>query len=468
MPLMRLSPRTHRHPRWRSSLLGAAALCVAFSAAAATPSPLTDPMRRTAVVDVAERIAPSVVNIYTDELVQTRVRSGDDFDAFLKDFTEPRYRQELTTTALGSGVIIDPFHVVTNHHVISHAARVRITLSDRREFVCEVIGTDPELDLAILKVNTDEPLPFVKMGDSADARVGETLVAIGNPFGLGHTVTTGVLSALHRTINAEAKTFHDFLQTDASINPGNSGGALLNLKGELIGINTAVYGRAQGIGFAIPVNRVRRISRDIIDHGEVRQGYLGVDLKRMTKVIAAEKKRLRPEGALVDAVVPQSPADKAGIVSGDVLLAIEGFPILTLGDFSTKMRDFTPGSEVGIDLWRNGALVTVAAKAAEIPETFAAHVFDRQVGARLSPLPTKLAKELGVDAATSVRIAGVREKSVAESRGLKTGDVITHVEEIPVSNPEVLLRAVMKARRSGAMSVRIKRDGAERRMQFPL
>lgn len=446
-----------------SLLVGAPAL-----AAPAAAVPLADPLRRTAVVDVAEAAAPSVVNIHADELIQTRVSSGDDFDAFLKDFTEPRYRQELTTTSLGSGVLIAPFHVVTNHHVVARAARVRITLSDRREFVTEVVGTDPELDLAVLKVKTETPLPFVKMGNSSDARVGETLVAIGNPFGLGHTVTTGVLSALHRTINAEDKTFHDFLQTDASINPGNSGGALLNLRGELIGINTAVYGRAQGIGFAIPVNRVRRIATDIIDHGEVRQGYLGVDLKRVTRKLAAEKGRLRPEGALVDEVVPSSPADRAGIDSGDLLFSVEGFPILTLGDFSTKMRDFTPGSTVAVELWRDGKIVSKTLTAEAIPETFAARVFDRQVGVRLTPLPTKKAKELGVDAATTVRIAFVRKKSAAEEAGLKEGDIITYVEDMEVKTPQLLLRAVLRARRSGGMEIRFLRDGDKRRARFRL
>ncbi|MCP4503722.1 MAG: PDZ domain-containing protein [Deltaproteobacteria bacterium] len=420
-----------------------------------------DPLRKTAIVDVVRLAGPAVVNISADGVVQTEIESQDDDG-------KKHFRHELATRALGTGVIIDPFYVVTNNHVVEGAARVRIALADRREYVCDVVGTVPELDLAVLKVQTDSPLPIVEFGDSTDIYVGETTIAIGNPFGLGHTVTTGVVSALHRSLPTEKGTYHDFLQTDASINPGNSGGALLNLRGKLIGINTAVHGRAQGIGFAIPSSRVERIVRELIAQGEVRTGYFGIDIGPLSSKRASEASMLRREGVYVTEVARGGPAAKGGVLVGDVIFELEGFPILSLADFGTKARDFPPGSKVKAKVWRDKRAQNVEFQTEDIPANFAVRMMENQLGISLAAVDKGKAKRLALGGKDFLQIKGVREKSLADKAGLEAGDVLRKVADLDVRSDKQLLVSVLRGRRQGNMDVVIDRGGRRRVVRFIL
>jgi serine protease Do len=267
-------------------------LAIAFVCCAASAHAEGDPfLRRTTTVRVVERTGPAVVSVTTEkrapEANPFRPFAGDPFfDRFFQDFFEPRLPQ--AEQSLGSGVLIDAQrHVLTNEHVVTRAERIRVSLADGREFGAKLIGADPNNDIAVLEVETQEKLPWIEPGSSADLMVGEPVIAIGNPFGLSHTVTTGVISALGRSLRTDERVYHGFLQTDASINPGNSGGPLLNAEGHLIAINTAVYNRAQGIGFAIPIDDARRVVRELIDHGEVSPVWLGMDLQDLDSGLAA-------------------------------------------------------------------------------------------------------------------------------------------------------------------------------------
>jgi Do/DeqQ family serine protease len=441
------------------ALLGAAPVV-----AQGAPAVQADPLRRSAAVRVAEDISPAVVSIQAEEVVRTRKRSGNGFDSFLKDFLAPQYRRELATTSLGSGVLIDPRHVVTNQHVVSRGARIRIQLADRREFSCEVIGNDPELDIAVLRVKTKEDLPHVEFADSSDLMAGEAVVAIGNPFGLGHTVTAGVVSAVHRTIHTPNQSFHDFIQTDASINPGNSGGPLLNVHGKLVGINTAIYGNAQGIGFAIPSNRVRRITADLIRYGEVRPAYLGVDVRPMTAKLAKKVSLNRPEGVYVVDVAKKSPARAAGLKKGDVILEVEGLAVLEPADYGAKMRDYTEGSRVPLEIWRAREKIEIVVTAGPVTVDFAKRVLAHQLGITVQCVSPKA----GACKKGGFTVKKIRPKSPASTRGIQKGDRIRRIEDLKVENDKDLTRAVLRARRRKAMKIRIQRGPRYDETTFPL
>ncbi|MEW5849748.1 MAG: trypsin-like peptidase domain-containing protein [Myxococcota bacterium] len=428
-----------------------------------------DDLRRTAVVEAVERVGPAVVNVSTEELVRHRVFTGDDAEAFFHDFFEPKYRSQMETTSLGSGVLIDAEgHILTNFHVVQRGARIKVTLPDRREYRAKVLGTDPDLDLAVLKIEDKDPLPFVKMGDSAALLTGEPVIAIGNPFGLSQTVTTGIVSATHRTINAGETTFYDFIQTDASINPGNSGGPLLNIHGELIGINTAIYGRAQGIGFAIPINRARRISQDFIKYGEVRPAYVGMDLAPVDEGKAKEAGLRRAEGVLVVGVEAGGPAERGGVRAGDVLLAVEKYPILTPGDYSAKMRDYSAGNTVNLDVARGKERLQLTITAAEIPLTLADRILKAQLGMVVEELNGKNAQRFRVREQKALVIVSVDGKLQAGKARLQPGDIIRQVDSVSVEDLDTLRKQVIKARRRGTVEILVERGRAREVFAFKL
>src|SRR2546427_7411591 len=254
---------------------------LALPAVAAARGAESDPARRNLVVEAVEKASPAVVNVSTEQIVEQHrspfpFPQDPFFEEFFRDFADPRPRR-FKTTSLGSGVIVAADGtIMTNVHVIERASRVHVMLNDQREFDAPLVGADADADLAILRVKAGGDLPHIPFGTSADLMIGETVIAIGNPFGLSHTVTTGVVSAVGRSLRDEDRTYTDFIQTDASINPGNSGGPLLNIRGELVGIDTAIYGKAQGIGFAIPVDRARRVMKDLVSYGEVRHAWIGL------------------------------------------------------------------------------------------------------------------------------------------------------------------------------------------------
>ncbi|MCP3953912.1 MAG: trypsin-like serine protease, partial [Desulfobacterales bacterium] len=291
--------------------------------------------RETAVVKTVRRVGPAVVNISSEyEIRQQRNpfnAFGTDpvFDRFFKDFFDHGYNRHEKRTSLGSGVIIDGGRgfILTNAHVITRAGTIKVTLKDEREFEARIVGADPDSDLAVLKIDAKDALPDIQMSRSDDLLIGETVIAIGNPFGFSHTVSTGVISAINRSVRTEARTFHDFIQIDAPINPGNSGGPLLNINGDLIGVNTAIYANARGIGFAIPINKARRIVNDLIAYGEVIQAWIGLLVQDLNSELVEYYKLPTGKGVIVESVSRAGPAERAGIKSGDIIMKINNRPV---------------------------------------------------------------------------------------------------------------------------------------------
>jgi serine protease Do len=309
--------------------------------------------------DLAEKLMPSVVNISTTQTVKTTQNAfpfqfppGSPFGEMFKDFEKPTERK---ASSLGSGFIIkENGIVITNNHVIANAEDILVRVGEK-EFKAEVVGADPYMDIAVLKMDTKDKFTTVKFGDSDNARVGDWAVAIGNPFGLGGTVTAGIISARNRDINLTR--YDDFIQTDASINQGNSGGPLFNLKGEVIGINTAIIAPGQsgsiGIGFAIPANAASNVIDQLIEFGETKRGWLGVRIQEVTKEIAEVEKLKKPAGALVASVGQNSPADKAGIKAGDIILEFDGKKIDTMRTLPKVVANTKVGKSVELKIWRN-------------------------------------------------------------------------------------------------------------------
>ena len=268
---------------------------------------LAENLRESAVVKAVKKVSPAVVNISSQSEVHKRVNPfyglglDPNFESFFKDFFDPGYEQKYKRTSLGSGVIIDGKRgfILTNKHVIIKSSTITVTLKDGREFKANIIGADPDSDLAVLRISPKGVLPNIKMGDSGNLLIGETVIAIGNPFGFSNTVTTGVISAVNRSVNVDNTFYRDFIQTDASINPGNSGGPLLNIYGELIGINTAIYAKAQGIGFAIPIDKAKRVVSDLIKYGEVVPAWIGITVQNLDADLAKYLKAAGAKGVLV-------------------------------------------------------------------------------------------------------------------------------------------------------------------------
>jgi serine protease Do len=316
--------------------------------------------------DLAEQLMPSVVNISTTQIIKTtsnpnpfpfKFPPGSPFGEMFKDF-ENQQPKERKASALGSGFIIkESGIVITNNHVIANAEDILVRVGDK-EYKAKLVGTDPYMDVAVLKMETKDKFKPVKFGDSDLARVGDWAVAIGNPFGLGGTVTAGIISARNRDINLTR--YDDFIQTDASINQGNSGGPLFNLKGEVIGINTAILGQGGsiGIGFAIPSNAASNVIDQLIEFGETTRGWLGVRIQEVTKEIAEVEKLKKPQGALVASVGENSPADKAGIKAGDIILEFDEKKIDTMRTLPKVVANTKVGKKVQLKIWRNKKLIT--------------------------------------------------------------------------------------------------------------
>jgi len=332
-------------------------ILISFSVLQAKPVP-------DSFADLADKLMPSVVNISTTQTVRTtsnpfpfQFPPGSPFGEMFKDFEQPRERK---ASSLGSGFIIkENGTVITNNHVIANAEDILVRVGDK-EYKAKVVGADPYMDIAVLKMETKDKFTPVSFGDSDKARVGDWAVAIGNPFGLGGTVTAGIISARNRDINLTR--YDDFIQTDASINQGNSGGPLFNLKGEVIGINTAIIAPGQsgsiGIGFAIPANAASNVIDQLIEFGETKRGWLGVRIQEVTKEIAEVEKLKKPEGALVASVGENSPADKAGIKAGDIILEFDGKTIDTMRTLPKVVANTKVGKSVQLKIWRNKKLIT--------------------------------------------------------------------------------------------------------------
>jgi Do/DeqQ family serine protease len=411
-------------------------------------------------VVAVDKVRGAVVNVSAEELVRIRVpsRAGSMADLLFGDFFEKRSRSGYQVTSLGSGVIVSPDgYVLTNAHVVERGARFRAGLLDGRELLAKVVGTDPSSDLAVLKLQTKEKLPYAAMGRSDDLLTGETVIAIGNPFGLSHTVTTGVVSAVHRNFKAGDRTLFDFVQTDASINPGNSGGALLDIEGRLVGVNTAILGnRNAGIGFAIPIDRARRIAEDLIAHGEVREGYLGVSVDDLPAREGA------PEGAsggvVVTLVDPGSPAERAGIRKGDVVVGVQGFEPSSAEEFRFRVRDLAIGQAARLELSRDGARRSASLTAVELGAQRVLELVARRTGLTLA--------EERLQGATVVAVKHVQRGSPAAGGGIEPGDLVREVNSAEISTLAELRRAAARARRSGRLVLLVQRGYVAERIAF--
>jgi Do/DeqQ family serine protease len=389
--------------------------------------------RRTPVVQAVERVRGAVVNVSAEELVRVRVGGQPQSMAELLfgDMLEtPRYRKGYAVTSLGSGVIVSPEgYVLTNNHVVERGTRLRVGLLDGREFTARVVGADPSSDLAVLKLQTTERLPFVPAGRSEDLLIGETVIAIGNPFGLSNSVTTGILSAVHRTVRGPSgRNYSDFIQTDAAINPGNSGGALVNILGELIGINTAIVGGANTIGFAIPVDRVRRIVDDLLHFGEVKPVWLG--LRGVNVTSDSGRASARGQGLRVRAVYPGSPAEKAGLRPGDLVVSLDGKPVESREDFDTTLTSLGPGRTLTLGFRRKGEERTAKATTARAPGDLGLEVLRREIGLAVS------------ETRSGVAIASVRRGTPADEQGLARGDRVLAINNQKVDSLDDLNHAV--------------------------
>jgi len=396
--------------------------------------------RRTPLVLAVEKVSPAVVNIYTSETGRSprnpfRNFGNKFFDQFFNDFYS---KNQNNKKSLGSGVLIDKEgYIITNEHVVARASEIRVALSDKREFKARVIGADIKSDLAIIKIDSDQFLPFVPMGRSDDLMIGEQVLAIGNPFGLRHTVTTGIISALNRNIRAgKNKVYSDFIQVDASINPGNSGGPLLNINGSLIGINTAIYQKAEGIGFAIPIDDAKRIVDELIRFGKVRRGWLGVSVQEMNSQLSRHFQLDRKKGVLVVRVAGKSPAEIAGIKRSDIILAIEGHEVSGKSDFRGRMASYTVDDKVRFSILREGKNLKITVQVISIPKQYVAEFTHNWLGLKVQQNSPRLARSNRLATSKGMVVVNVVPKSAGDRIGISAGDIIRQVNQDRIDTEE--------------------------------
>ena len=423
--------------------------------------------RETPIVRAVRKASSSVVNISSEYTVKGPRNPFSDynlnpfFDSFFKDFFDYGFKHKSKRSSLGSGVIIDGNRgiIITNSHVIANAGTIKVVLMDEREFTAKIIGADPASDLAVLRIATKQTLPSLKMATANDLMIGETVIAIGNPFGFSNTVTTGVISAVNRSIRTEDRVYHDFIQIDASINPGNSGGALLNINGDLIGINTAIYAKAQGIGFAIPVAKARKIVSDLIKHGEVIQSWIGVTVQNIDKNIARYFSFTGKAGVLVKAVQKSSPAKKAGIQNGDIIRSINNKNIHSYEDYQTVMKSFAPGDLLNIYIWRNKKPVNVKVYARLFPLKLAPDLAYLLFGLKVENLTLKNRLYYKTAEKNGVIISEINRKSYLFEIGVKPGDIIRQIDDLTINNIKDFNKAIAKCRQKNSVIILLQRGG---------
>jgi len=409
-------------------------------------------------------VSPAVVNISTSKVVEGGVNPffswehNELFDRFFRDFFEP-YPQKYVQNSLGSGVIIDSSHryVLTNHHVIVRASKIHVTLSNQQEFEARVVGTDPESDLTILKIETSIEVPAIPMGRSDDLMIGETVIAIGNPFGLSHSVTTGVISALNRSVRTEQQVYHNFIQIDAPINPGNSGGPLLNINGELIGINTAIYSGAEGIGFAIPIDRAKRIVDNLIHYGRVYMAWLGITVQDLNEKLIAYFHLPESSGALITEIVKGSPAEIGCLKRGDVITKLGKRKIASSRDYYDQLSQHTANETIEVVVYRDGKDHRTEITAASFPpERAISLAFDR-LGFKVKDLTSALANKFRLAETKGVVIVDIKKGSQAEKIGLEQGDLLRGINDATITSEEDFKEAIIKFRLNKQITVLIQR-----------
>jgi len=415
---------------------------------AVLPATDSDGQQMPSLAPMLEKVTPAVVNISTRGSMRAQENPLMQDPFFRYFFDVPNQPQRRETQSLGSGVVVDAQqgYIITNNHVIEHAEEITVMLRDGRSLSAKLVGTDPDADIAVIKVPGDKLLAL-PLADSELLRVGDFVVAIGNPFGLGQTVTSGIVSALGRS-GLGIEGYEDFIQTDASINPGNSGGALVNLRGQLIGINTAIIapgGGNVGIGFAIPINMVRDIMDQLVKHGEVRRGRLGVLIQDMTPDLASAFGIDNNTGAVIAQVVAGSTADKSGVKVGDVVLAVNGRDVHGSGDLRNRIGMLRIGEKVTLKLLRDGKPKEIIATVAEVPQTKLSgkHIFSKLEGALLGNVDELPSNSRAHQA--GVAVLDVEHNSAAARAGLRKGDIISNANRVPVNDLEDLKRAAKRS-----------------------
>ena len=431
------------------------------------------------LADLVEKLLPSVVNISSTQRIEDPqdlpnvpdFPPGSPFEDFFEEFMDRKGRSgpALPPSSLGSGFVIDAEKglIVTNNHVVQEAEEVRVTFFDDDTVEAEIIGRDEKTDLALLKIKTDKELKEVTFGDSSEMRIGDWVIAIGNPFGLGGTVTTGIISAQQRNINAGP--YDDFIQTDASINRGNSGGPMFNTRGEVIGINTAIFspsGGSVGIGFAIPSNLGKPVIDQLIKYGRTRRGWLGVRIQQVTEEIAESLGLEKAEGALVASVTPSGPAEKANIKAGDIILKFDGQDVPDMTDLPRIVAETEIGKTVKVVIWRNNKKITENVTVGELEKAEEEGLLDRDptigedrtkidsVGLVLAPLTETTRKEFDIPSGTDgVVVADVEDMSESAQKRLMPGDVIVEINQQAVKSPQDAADIFDKAERAKRSSV---------------
>ena len=491
----------------KSRILAALALTTALTAPALivpmfnAPAAIAAPQVVQDFSDLAAKVTPAVVNVAVT--MKAGAEDGEDvrssgsrdkqMEEFMQRFAErfgqpgkpqgrPDGKQRPSGEkgqAVGTGFIVDAKGtIVTNYHVVSKADSITVTMSDGTKLPAKMLGGDEKTDLAVLKVDSDKPLPFVTFGDAAKVRVGQAVMAVGNPFGLGGTVTTGIVSARGRDI--QSGPFDDYIQTDAAINRGNSGGPLFNMDGNVIGLNTAIYspsGGSIGLGFAIPSSLAEPIVAQLKESGRVERGLLGVQIQPMTKEIAESLSLKSDKGALVAMVQPDSPALAAGIKSGDVIVSVDGKPVESVKELTRAISALKPGSSVKLGFWRDGKDMAVTAKVGDQKEESAiikakadgkpaevAKPEPMAYGVSLAPISPEARKQLGLDSAVNgALVASVEPGSPADDMGLKAGDVLQQVGRDAVDSPKAAAEKLKEARKTGKpVLMKIYREGMTR------
>jgi serine protease Do len=431
-----------------------------------------------ALVEVAKSVTPAVVNISTSRVIKGQEGapltpfSEDPFfrrffgDEFFRQFEVPRERKE---QSLGSGVIVEANgYIVTNNHVVSKADEIKVLLNDKREFKGKIVGTDPKTDLAVIKIDAAN-LPTIPWGDSLNLQVGELVLAVGNPFGLNQTVTMGIISAVGRA-NVGVADYEDFIQTDAAINPGNSGGALVNIRGELIGINTAIFTRSggyMGIGFAVPSNMAKSVMESLKTKGKVVRGWLGVTIQEVNADLAKQFGLKETKGALVSDVLEGSPAEKAGVERGDVIVELNGKPVESATQLKNMVAQLTVGNKVDLSVIREKKEKRLTVLIAEQPKeiTVGSTEEDQEgskamAGIEVNDLTAEMARRFGLPRdQKGVVVTQVEAGSNADLAGIRRGDLIIEINRHPVSNTDDYEQIISKLKKQESVLLLVSRQG---------